>query len=332
MIAAILAAGGLAAGVIVSSGGSGHSTSSAASPAGSRRGHASPRRLVARLSSHHLRAPLSGEAIAPQAGGLLIVGGLDSGGVSTSSVQRLDSRTQALRPFARLAEPLHDAAAVTMVGRTLVFGGGSATTIDRVESLPAGGTGRVIGRLPASRSDLSSVTYGGRAYVLGGYDGATTVDSVLGTADGRRFAELARLPTPVRYAGVTSLGGTIYALGGELSDGSDSDQIQAVDIAGHRARVVAHLPQPVSHSSAVELGGRIYLLGGRRGGQASDLILSFDPSRRRVAVAGHLPQAVTNAAAATAGGAGYLVGGLDANGTALASIVSLRLGRPGSTP
>lgn len=281
--------------------------------------------MVARRSAQRLPAPISGEALTPQPSGLLVIGGLDSSGVSTSGVLRLDSDGK-LRSVGRLAEPLHDAAAATLPGGVLVFGGGSAATIDRVESLAAGQPGRVIGHLPTSRSDLSSVAINGSAYVLAGYDGQTAVGSVLRTSDGQHFAEVAQLPTPVRYAAVATLGKTIYALGGELADGQDFDGIQAFDIGSHHARIVGHLPQPVSHASAVELGGRIYLLGGRRVGSASDLILKLDPRRDRASVAGHLPLPVSNAAAATAGGTGYLIGGLDSQGVPLSSIVTVRLG------
>jgi len=166
---------------------------------------------------------------------------------------------------------------------------------------PPGGTARAIGHLPTARSDLSAVTIGPRAYVLGGYDGTSPVASVLATSDGRRFTEIARLPTPVRYAAVAALGRRIYAFGGELADGTDSNAIQAVDVHSHRARLIGRLPTPLSHASAVVLGGRIFVLGGRVAGAASDRILSFDPGRARLERAGRLPAAVTNAAAASAG-------------------------------
>ena len=168
------------------------------------------------------------------------------------------------------------------------------------------------------------MTVGSSAYVLGGYDGQSTVESVLRTSDGRHFATVARLPTPVRYPAVAALGNTIYAFGGELADGKDSTDVQAIDVPSHRATIIGHLPQSVAHASAVDLSGAIYLLGGRRNGRASDQILRFDPSRRVLVAAGRLPVPVTNAAAAVVGGTAYLIGGLGAGGASLDSIVTVR--------
>ena len=283
-------------------------------------------RVLARSSARRLPAPISGEALAGASSGLLVIGGLDAAGSSTAEILALGST--GVRPFGQLAEPLHDSASARLAGKVLVFGGGSAATIDRVESVAADGSAHVIGRMPGSRSDLSTVTIDGSAYLLGGYDGQTTVAPVLRTRDGRHFSTIAELPTPVRYTAVATFGRTIYALGGELADGADTNQIQAIDLDGGRARIVGHLPEPVSHAAAVRLGTSIYLLGGRRNGSASDRILAFDPGRTRTTSAGRLPFAVSNAAAGSLRGSGYLVGGLDAAGAPLSSIVKLSRAGP----
>ncbi|MGH2973361.1 MAG: hypothetical protein ACRDLL_00620, partial [Solirubrobacterales bacterium] len=84
-------------------------------------------------------------------------------------------------------------------------------------------------------------------------------------------------------------------------------------------------PRPTSHASAVALGGRLYVLGGVVNGAPANRILVFDPSRHDVRPAGRLPRAVANGAAATSGGTAYLIGGIDAGGSALRSIIEVRL-------
>jgi len=289
-----------------------------------------PPKLVVRLSRARLPAAVSGEAAVGRRTGVLLIGGLDAGLVSTSGVLELRA-DGTIRSVGSLAEPLHDAAAAVAGGRTLVFGGGAAATIDQVEVLNPGGTATLAGRLPQSASDLAAQTVGGRAYVLGGYDGATPLASVLETTDGSDVRKIGRLPATARYAATASLGHTIYSFGGELADGSDSDAIQAFDVRTGRAKLAGNLSQPLSHASAIEIGGRIYVLGGRTAGTATDRILAFDAGDRRPSVIGRLPMAVTNAAAATTGRMGYLAGGLDANGTALRSVISFRLA-PRGTP
>lgn len=287
-----------------------------------------PLRLTFRESQLRLPAPVSGEVVTSQSSSLLVIGGLDGRDVSTSSVLRFDPRAGTIASAGSLSQPLHDAAATAIAGGVLVFGGGSATTIDEVERLAPGRAGEVVGHLPQSRSDLTALTVGGSAVVLGGYDGAGPVSPVLETRDGRSFTTVANLPVAVRYASVTARGQTIFVLGGELADGSDSADIQAVDLANGSAKVVGHLPRGLSHSSAVELGGRTFLLGGRLDGQTTDQVLRFDPARTRAQRVGRLPAPVQNAAAGAVAGAGFLLGGLDPKGTPLSAIVAVRLSPP----
>ncbi|MDX6581213.1 MAG: hypothetical protein QOI10_397 [Solirubrobacterales bacterium] len=274
--------------------------------------------LPARLSS-----PLSGEALTSSEGRLLIIGGLDQTGVSTGAVERFDPRTGKVASAGSLSEPLHDLAAATLGSRTLTFGGGSASTVDLVQSLAPGGTARVVGHLPSPSSDLAAVAIGDRAYAVGGYDGSVALGMVTATTDGSRMSPIATLPVPVRYAAVASAGHVIYAFGGETSAGADSAAIQEVDVTSGKAKVVGQLPTTLAHASAVTVDGRILILGGREAGSAGKTILAFDPNTGEVKTVGKLPSPITNAAAATAGSRGYLIGGLDATQAPLASIVEL---------
>jgi hypothetical protein len=138
-----------------------------------------PTKLVARRAGARLPTPISGEAaVAMPGGGVLSIGGVDPSDVSTASVVAVPPKGTP-RPAGSLAEPLHDAAAAVVGGRTLVFGGGAATELDSVEALRPGARGRIVGHLPSPRSDLAAATIGDRAYALGGFDGTTTVADVL---------------------------------------------------------------------------------------------------------------------------------------------------------
>ena len=291
-----------------------------ASPAKQRRS-----RPVARLAPRGLPEAISGEAVVGLPGRVLVIGGLDSGDASTSRALALRTATGRFSQLRALSEPRHDTAAAAIGGKVLVFGGGSLTELDSVESLSGGGSTEVIGRLPTTRSDLSAITVASRVYVLGGYDGRRPLEPVLETIDGRRFSVVGRLPVPFRYAAVAAIGKTIYTFGGELADGLDSDAIQAIDTGSGRARVIGHLPRPLSHASAVALGGQVYVLGGSSREDPTDGILRFDPTTGTARLAGRLPFAVTNAAAAAVGDIGYLIGGLDSEAVSLASVIEVRL-------
>jgi hypothetical protein len=291
-------------------------------------------KLVAAEAPQPLAAPISGEAVVATPAGPLVVGGLDVGESSVEGVFLLDPKGGQARQVGSLTGPLHDAASTVLGDRLLVLGGGTATSTDEVQALPlaagsvtAGATARPVGRLPTVRSDLSAVTIGKTAYVLGGYDGSEPIAAVLATADGSRFTEVAKLTAPGRYLAVAALGGRIYAFGGESADGSASDAIQEVDPQAGTARIVGHLPTPVSHASAVVLGHAIYVLGGETDGKARDQILRFEPGHQRLASVGRLPRAIAGGAAATVGKTAYLVGGTGASGAALASVVQLEIHR-----
>jgi hypothetical protein len=285
--------------------------------------HASQASPKATLSSLRLPEPLHGATTAAGGDRLLVIGGADRADVSTDTVLALDPRTGRVSSAGTLAQPLHDAAATSLGGRNLVFGGGASTTYDTVQALVPGGPADRIGHLPVAVSDLSAVTSGGAAYVLGGYDGNQPIASVFRTSDGRSFTTVASLPTAVRYTAVAALGSRIYAFGGELASGAETDEIQEYDLSTGRASIAGHLPASVSHASALVLNGVIYLAGGRRNNAASDRILRFDPSRHVVMPAGRLPAPVYDAAAGTAAGVGYLAGGIGAQGTSVDSVVTL---------
>ncbi|HET9678441.1 MAG TPA: hypothetical protein VFP21_13165, partial [Solirubrobacterales bacterium] len=288
---------------------------------------APPKTLVARASKP-LPAPIAGESAVAVPGGALILGGLDAGESSVGGVF-LRSPSGRLSAAGSLSEPLHDAAATVLGGRVLVFGGGTETSTDVVQELPAEAspqaTATVVGHLPAVRSDLSAVTIGSRAYVLGGYDGSTPDPAVLATADGSSFSRVAELKVPARYLATAALGGRIFTFGGETASGEATDAIQEVDSARGTARVVGHMPQAVSHAAAVVLGSSIYVLGGETNGVATDKAWRFDPGSHKLSPAPPLPRPVADGAAVSDGEAAYLVGGTGAGGETLDTVVSLRL-------
>lgn len=279
-----------------------------------------------------LPAPISGEAAAAVPAGTLILGGLDASEASVEGVF-LRRRSAEVASAGSLAGPLHDAAAAVLNGKVLVFGGGTETSTDQVQSLPVGAspsspaTATVVGRLPGVRSDLSAVTVGSKAYVLGGYDGANPDPAVLATADGRSFSHVADLPVPARYMAVAALGGRIYAFGGETGAGSPTDAIQEVDPAQGTARQIGRLPQAISHAAAVALGGSIYILGGEGGEGATAKSWRFDPASGKVFPASALPHPIAGGAVAGAGESAYLIGGTGPGGEALGSVVRLSLKR-----
>jgi N-acetylneuraminic acid mutarotase len=287
-------------------------------------------KLVARDTAQPLPAAISGETVVGTPGGPLIIGGLDSTESSVEGIFLLDPGNGHATQVGSLAGPLHDAAATVLGAMLMVFGGGTETSTDEVQALPmskgsitSGSTAQPVGRLPTVRSDLSAVTIGTTAYVLGGYDGNEPLASVLATEDGSKFTEVTKLPAPGRYLAVATLAGRIYAFGGETASGTASNAIQEVDPKAGTARIIGRLPTGVYHASAVVLGKAIYVLGGEANGEPTDQVLRFQPGSKGVVTAGHLPQAAAGGAAASDGSTAYLIGGTGTSGAALPSVVQL---------
>jgi len=318
-----------------------------------------PPSIEAGVESWPLPHPISREAVVADGSGLTVLGGLTPAGASVASVSTIDPTKGTVTAAGRLPDVVHDGAAATLGRRTVVFGGGSPTTVSTVQSVPSPSippsgalTGRVTGALPQPRSDLAVATVARgattTAYLVGGYDGHKYLPEVLATTDGRHFSVAAHLPVPVRYPAVVAAGGLIYAFGGQTappkSTATATDDIQVIDPATHSARVLGHLPHALYGAAAFDIHGAIYVAGGQvPGGATLTAIDAFLPKTGRVLHAGWLPQAVAFGGYATVGsgraGIGYLVGGEvagqsgpdaagDASGT-LTSVISLRPSRYG---
>ncbi len=316
----------------------GHRTSSATAPSS----------IEAGVEPWSLSAPVSREAVVANGAGLTILGGLTPQGSSLADVSTVDLGTGAIDVAGRLANVVHDAAAATIGSRTVVFGGGSPSTVAGIQSItsptiaPTGNsTGSITGSLPQPRSDLAVATVSAKsrghvmttAYIVGGYDGTNYLPSVLATVDGRHFFSAGTLPVPVRYPAVVALGGKIYAFGGETaSSGSTTtatDDIQMIDPKTHEATIVGHMPRSMYGAAAFVIRGTMYVAGGQvPQGPTQTEIEAYVPRTHQMLNAGLLPQAVAFGGYTTvdSGGSsiGYVVGGevADQSGTEAAGVAS----------
>jgi hypothetical protein len=286
-----------------------------------------------------LASPLSRTSLYPWASGVVIAGGLTAGQSSQSAIYTLDTSTGRLQQIGSLVHGVHDAAAATVAGSYMVFGGGSPATVATVQSfnnsMPS-----TPASLPEPRSDATAVTVGSTSYIVGGFNGTQPTSAVLATTDGRTFSTVASLTVPVRYPAVAAAGRYIYVFGGQsVGPGTSSApvaDIQRIDPASHHTSVVGQLPYPLEAAAAVNLGGNIYLAGGEgpasagttpgmgttqldgwatAGGapapglSAAGDIWSFNPASAAVAPAGRLQVPTSHAGVAVDGNTAWLVGG-----------------------
>jgi N-acetylneuraminic acid mutarotase len=260
-------------------------------------------------------------AAAVSGGRIFVLGGHDSSGATISDVYVLDPRTGTSRRAGSLSLPTHGAAAANLGGHLLVFGGASSSVHDVVQQFsPASGRATVIGHMPTVRADVTAVVVGGRAVLVGGFDGVGPQGDVWATRDGRSFHVIAHLQQPVRYPAVAASGGAIYVFGGLISggeyDGTFSDAIQRISLPSGTVTIAGRLPAPLAHAMAATVGGRVFLIGGSSTNGPSAAVSRFDPATGRLHAAGRLPRPLTDAAVAVVGRTIYLLGGISDQPTA----------------
>jgi len=278
-------------------------------------GPTQPAAVETGLLPWQLRAPLSREVVLPRTGkrGLVVLGGLSSGGVSTDGIDLLDPRNGVLSPHGSLLQATHDAAGGTLGTRLLVIGGG--TTAPAGTTQIETGTKVVQGRaLAGPRADAGAVTIGRSVYVVGGYDGSALNREVVATTDGHAYRNVAALPVPVRYPALAAVGSRIYVFGGLLANGHPTGAVQLVDTQARTARVVGRLPKPLDGAAAGVVGGTIYLVGGHTATGPAGAIWAYQPNGSSFLRAGTLRVPVAYAGAAVTGGRLWIVGGESRSG------------------
>ena len=265
-------------------------------------------------------------AVAIQDGGTVVVaGGLDASGSSTSSVVGVVVASGRARSLGATPNRFHDAAGASIGGRLFVFGGGAGgASSDAVQRFdPSSGSGTVVAHLPTPLSDVSAATVGGEVYLVGGYDGAAAQRGIFGTIDGTSFERVASLPRGLRYAAVTGAGGRVIIAGGESQHGPVS-AVLAFDPATGEVTRIGNLPAAVGHAAAFTLGGRVFVAGGLDAtGHAVRTVTAVDPVTGSTIPAGSLPAPLSDAAVAQNDGRVWLVGGW--NGAAVAEVLEARI-------
>src|SRR4051794_9498434 len=189
------------------------------------------RRLASvRLTGWRLPYAVARAAVVPLGrGSVILAGGLLPGDLSTDRAVRLDVGTGLARSLPPLAVAVHDTAAGLVGGVPTVVGGGNATEQSVMQSL-ARRHWRPVGNLPTTRSDLGVVEWRGRAYVVGGYDGASVPRAILRLSPRAAPRPVATLGRGVRYAAMARIGAHVYVFGGEVG-GRELDTVQDVDLA-----------------------------------------------------------------------------------------------------
>jgi hypothetical protein len=161
---------------------------------------------------------------------------------------------------------------------------------------------------PAERSEVSVAEAGGKAYLIGDYNGATELlvyDLARDT-----WSQGTRLPDPVHHAAAAAHNGKIYVFGGYRTGWQATDAAWAYDPASGRWERRAPLPTPRAAGGAAVIGDRIHLVGGSGSGRTNTPVHEFyDPAANTWATAAPLPTPRDHLAVEAVAGCLMAVGG-----------------------
>lgn len=297
----------LLAAVLAGCGSSSAGSTTTAKSSRHRPGAATERPLAAAGTLAPLPEGRSGIAVAPYGSSVYVNGGLNTSTVSTDTIYKI-TPGQASGSAGTLPEAIHDAAAATIAGRLLVFGGGpSEGSTHILQVVP--GPPHQVGSLPQALSDVSATGVGDTAYVVGGYNGSTAQGTIYAVKSDGSVSSAGSIPLGVRYPGAAALGGKIVIAGGETSAGLPTHHAWLFDPARGKTTPLPMLPAATDHAAAAVIGSTFYLLGGLHDGQFTDAIWAWSPGQTRWRSAGRLPAAVSDLGVAAFDGGILAIGG-----------------------
>ena len=281
------------------------------------------KRITVRAAPYRLPAPVQREVAVAAGGRVLVAGGLDAAGRSTSGVFSLDPSSGHLTSLGSMPQAFHDATGALLGQRLFVFGGGAAQSSASVQQFDLRTRrGSIASHLPRALSDVSSAMVGDSVYVVGGYDGRIPRREIYRTSDGRHFALAGRLPVGLRYPAVAAVGTSLVVAGGISSAGA-TRAVYSFDLASGRSRLLGRLPDAIGHASAVTLGGTVYVIGGvDANGNTVGRVTAIDVGNGTIQPVPAVAR-VSDAAAVVLGVRALIIGGT-ANGRAVATVRELR--------
>jgi len=166
--------------------------------------------------------------------------------------------------------------------------------------------------LPAPRSGLALIAYGGQVYAIGG-ESAKGVTGATERYDPQADGWTSLADKPIAVADVTAalVGGEVYVPGGRTLSGSPTAIVEAYNPQTGTWERKAPLPVALSAYALAALEGKLYLFGGWDGSAYVDSVYEYDPAQDVWRAKTSMPTARGFAGAAVADGKIYVIGGYD---------------------
>jgi DNA-binding CsgD family transcriptional regulator len=232
-----------------------------------------------------LPTPRSGIAVASFENQIYVIGGESEQGV-IGLVERYDPDTNSWIELSSKPIPVSDINA-EVIGSEIFIPGGSLesdvpTYILEIYNPRIGGWG-LGSPLPTPLSAYASVTYEGRLFVFGGWNGDKYSNAVyVYDPQADTWEESTPMPTARGYAAATVVGNKIYILGGLNEDGiQKANEIYQPDLDnGVDNPWIAGKPLPIERfgMGIANIADVVYLIGGK-GPESNLKVLAYIPQQ-----------------------------------------------------
>ncbi|MBI4046127.1 MAG: hypothetical protein HY371_04845, partial [Devosia nanyangense] len=131
---------------------------------------------------------------------------------------------------------------------------------------------------PAQRSEVGAAIAGGKAYIIGDYNGATGVLVYDLAADA--WSEALAFPYHVHHPMSVGLDGKIYVFGGYVDGWQASAKSWILDPGTQAWTPLADMPSPRAAGGAVAIDGKIYVVSGSTTNAVNvPTVEAYDPAK-----------------------------------------------------
>jgi N-acetylneuraminic acid mutarotase len=201
--------------------------------------------------------------VAAVEGRVFVVGGYDSQGRASTTVEFFDTRANEWRPGPPVPIPIHHPMVAAVGTKIYVAGGytepgGAFQNTFELDTDTLVWTGRAD--MPAPRGAGAAVGHNGKLYVLGGERGGITVPEVaVFDPTTNSWTELAPMPTPRNHFGAAVIRGRIYAVGGRPFNIAINE---AYDPLTNVWTQKSPMPTPRSGIAVIAAGNFMHAFGG----------------------------------------------------------------------
>jgi N-acetylneuraminic acid mutarotase len=259
-------------------------------------------------------------------GGLIYVAGGGSHGLSLSTVEAYDPRTNSWATRAPMPVPTGAAGAGVANGVLHVVGGlttgasgGSFLALDQAYS-PSTNSWALLAPMPTPRSGRAAAVLGGVLFAAGGWTGPPFRD--LGTLEAydprtNTWATKAPMPTPRQALALVACDGLLFAIGGEnhpVPSGTVLTTVEAYDTETDTWTERSPMPVALGGAGVGVIHGTIYVAGGGSTVAVLQTVEAYDPSTDTWTVAPPMPTARADSAAAVVDDTLYVIGGQSSSG------------------